>query len=162
MRNLDQKTATLFGRLSSACVSFRLGGNQIVDARVPSLGDDPGQNVLREYGLHFDNLNVLNEHGLIISDYNSRYDYMLCIGFVVPEHVHTFVRIPFAFQGRNWVLVPTEQRKVQQEFRLSGVALTKSGRELLAVVDLEPLTGYAQALIEFLEKDNLKMIEVDG
>ena len=47
-------------------------GNQVIDARVPSLGGNAADNALQKYGLDFGNLNVLNEHGLIISDYRAR------------------------------------------------------------------------------------------
>ena len=46
----------------------------MLDARVPSLGGNAAQNSLEAYGLGFGNLNVLNEHGLIIADYNSWFD----------------------------------------------------------------------------------------
>ena len=75
LKNLDQATARLFGKLCSICISLRLDGNQFIDARVPSLGGNAGSNALQEYGLDFGNLNVLNEHGLVISDYNSWVDY---------------------------------------------------------------------------------------
>ena len=162
LRNLDQSTAGLFTRLSSVCVSISFNGNQLIDARVPSLGGDAGQNALQEYGLQFDKLNVLNEYGLIISDYNSRYDYKLCIGIPMPGPTPRFVRIPFGFQGQYWVLVPTGQHKDEQEFRLSGVALTKAGRELSTIVDLEPVNDYFQALMEYFKKSGLQMTEVDS
>ncbi len=161
LRNLDQTTARLFEKLCSACVSIRVSGDHFMDARVPSLGGHAGHNVLRDYGLSFDNLNVLNEHGLVISDYNSWYDYRLCIGIRIGEPVQHTVRIPFRFQGRNWTLKPTTEQAVDQEFKLSGVALTGSGRELSRIVDLVPVNKYAQALMNFFQKNNLKMIEVD-
>ena len=46
----------------------------ILDARVPSLGRSAGENSLQQFGLSFRELNILNEHGLIIGEYNSWYD----------------------------------------------------------------------------------------
>ena len=161
LRNLDQATAGIFRKLCSTCVSIRPDGNQFIDARVPSLGGNPGKNVLKDYGLNFDALNVLNQHGLIISDYNSWYDYRVCIGIASPDPEPRLIRLPFSFQGRYWVLESTTVRTENQEFRLSGVALTRSGRELSRIVDLEPMNKYAQALMEFFKTKNLKMTEVD-
>ena len=70
LKNLNQATAKLFEILCSICVYF-LGGESITDAIVPSLGTNAGTNGLINYVLDFNMLNILNEHGLIISDYNS-------------------------------------------------------------------------------------------
>ena len=150
LRNLDQATASIFRKLCSICISIRLDGNQFIDARVPSLGGNPSNNVLNDYGLNFDALNVLNEHGLIISDYNSWSNhYGLCIEIVSSGSESPRARLPFSLQGRYWILVSTTIRAENQEFRLSGVALTRSGRELSRIVDLEPMNKYAQALMKF-------------
>ena len=162
LRNLDQATASIFRKLCSTCVSIRLDGNQFIDARVPSLGGNPGDNVLQDYGLNFDALNVLNEHGLIISDYNSWFDYGPCIGIALSDPEPRMLRFPFNFQDRYWVLVSTTGRAENQKFRLSGVALTRSGRELSRIVDLEPINKYAQALMKFFKTKNLKMTEINN
>ena len=160
LKNLDQATARLFGKFCSTCISLRTDGNQFIDARVPSLGGNAGNNALQEYGLSFGNLNVLNEHGLVISDYNSSSDYRLCAGVFLSER--NPVRIPFSFQGRNWVLLPTTERAIDQELRIHGVALTRSGQELSRIVDLAPMNEYTQALTKFFKEKNLQMIEVDS
>ena len=119
-----------------------------------------GDNALQKYGLDFGNLNVLNEQGLIISDYNSWRDYKMSMGIRLPEHTQGTLRIPFSFQGRYWVFSSTTERAANQEFRISGVALTQSGRELLRIVSLEPMNEYTQALMKFFQTKNLQMIEV--
>ena len=159
LRNLDQATASLFGKFCSACVSL-LDGNQFVDSRVISLGGDAGSNALEKYGIRFGNLNVLNEHGLVIADYNSWRDYQLCIGIHLPEPEQGIFRHPFRFQGRNWVLKPITGRAASQEFKVHGVALTWSGMELSRIVDLEPMNEYMQALMEYFKSKRLQMTEV--
>ncbi|MCY3899274.1 MAG: DUF2806 domain-containing protein [Caldilineaceae bacterium] len=160
LKNLDKSVATLFGKICSICVSIRPDGNSFMDARVPSLGGNAATNALKDYNLGFGNLNVLNEHGLVISDYNSWYDIRAAIGIAAGGTRPSFVRIPLYFQGKYWVLVPTTQRDLGKEFRLSGVALTKSGQELSRIVALEPADQYAQALQDYFEKDSLRMTEV--
>ena len=160
LKNLDKTVATLFRKLCSTCVSIRPDGDSFIDARVPSLGGNAGNNALRDYGLDFRNLNVLNEHGLIISDYNSWHDTQGFIGIASGGVSPSFVRIPFHFQSKYWILIATTQRELGKEFRLSGVALTKSGQELSKIIDLEPVDQYALDLQEYFAKNKLKMVEV--
>ena len=155
LRNLDQNTAHLFRKLCSACVFVSPDGKAILDARVPSLGGNAGNNSLQAYGLNFDALNVLNEHGLIISDYNSWYDCRASIG-LSSNNESQLIRIPFQFQGRYWVLTPKEPA-VGKEFKLHGVALTRAGRQLSRIVDSEPMNKYAQDLMKFFETKGLSM-----
>ena len=164
LRNLDQTSAKLLQVLSSACISIRPDGAHAVDARVPSLGRNAAENSLQDFGLAFGNLNILNEHGLIISDYNSWYDVNMCIGIPMPNSPDGFgvVRIPFEFQARHWVLTPSVQRKVGTQCRLSGVALTQAGKELSKIVDCEPMPKYHKALADFFASQHLVMTEVDN
>ena len=128
LRTLDQETAAIFRQLCSACTVLMPVDNMILDARAPSLGGNPGSNSLQKYGLGFGNLNVLNEHGLIISDYQSWYDYRMAAGMTVGQGQTQTVYIPFGFQGKYWILLSESNRNPNEEFRLSGVALTKSGQ----------------------------------
>ena len=162
LRNLDQRTANLFRTLCSVCMLLKLGGSQFIDARVPSLGGNAGSNALQAYGLGFDSLNVLNEYGLITSDYNSWRDYGICIGTVLPNPNPQVLRIPFMFQNQCWILLPTGKYTIGQEFRLEGVALTRSGRELSQVVSLEAMPQYTQDLMKFFESNHLQMTQVEN
>ena len=163
LRDLDQSTAALFKTFCSASVHLAPAENIILDARVSSLGGNAANNSLRQYGLGFADLNVLNEHGLIISDYNAWYDYQMSIGLPLPGPGQESVRIPFMFQGRSWVLEnTTTQPRKDQEFRLSGVALTRSGQELSRIIELQPMEAYSQGLIDFFAKRNLRMVETSS
>ena len=159
LKNLDQATARLFRKFCSACIFLTPDGKAPIDARVPSLGGNAGTNSLQAYGLHFGALNILNEHGLIISDYNSRNDYRLSIGLKI-DNPPQLIRMPFRFQDRYWILIPTSERDPNEEFRLSGVALTRSGRELSGIVGLESMDQFSQALSGFFQREKLQMTEV--
>ena len=158
LRNLDQATSKLFARLCAAVVFLTTGQDSIVDARVPSLGGNAGSNALERFGFSFSVLNRLNEHGLIIADYNSWYDYQLAIGIEIPGG--RSIRVPFVFQEKRWVLTPIETRKPSNSLKVSGVALTLSGRELAKVVELQSMDDYRNALIVFWEGQGLAMTEV--
>ena len=160
LKNLDRKPARLFNTLCSVCVSIRLDANVALDARVPSMGGEPAQNCLQKYGLAYDSLNILNEYGLIIPDYNSYYPYKMSIGINAGGSGQQKIRIPFTFQKRFWVLEPTPEFGQHGEFRLAGVMLTQAGRELQSVVAAEPNHQFLQDLNEFFKKNNLHMTEV--
>ena len=164
LRNLDRPTAMLFRGFCFICISLFTDEDHLVDARVLSLGGDAAQNALKKFGLSFDNLNILNEHGLIIADYNSWYDIRMCIStFGTNEKQEKVVaRIPFRFEDCYWVLEPTTPRKTGAEYLASGVALTKAGRELLKVVECQPVPGYRQELEAFFTSQRMVMTEMDS
>lgn len=156
LRNLDQATAELFRRLCSACV-FVVIGSDVLDARVPSLGGNAATNSLKAHGLDFGVLNRLNEHGLIISDYNSWFDFQAAIGVTVGDRTAV---MPFVFQGKPWILAPEESRELGQTYRLSGVALSISGRELARIVEIEPIEAFTEDLKGYFLRDKLQMVEL--
>ncbi len=166
LKNLDMPTAQLFGVLRSGCMSvyFDYHHSRAADARVLALGFDATQNALRKFGLSFENLNVLNEHGLIIPDYRSWYDVRMCIGTIATndKQEQQMVRVPFEFEDRHWILEPASSWKMGSEYRVSGVALTGAGRELLRVVECRPIPGYRDALTDFFASQEMTMTETDG
>ena len=164
LKNLDRSTARLFGILRSGCISLDGGEGHLSEARVLALGGNAAQNALRKFGLSFDNLNILNEHGLIIPDYRSWYDIRMCIRTfaTIEKQENLIVRIPFAFEKRYWVLEPPASWTTGAEYRVSGVGLTGAGRELLRVVECQPIPGYREDLKAFFASQEMAMTETDG
>ena len=164
---LDQNTAVLFKKFCSACVIVGVLGipnsEQVFDARVLSLGGSLGSNALSKYGLGLDQLNILNEYSLITSgdislhDYNlvSLYDYNLCI-----VYEDNPVRLPFQHQGKSWALLPLPDWDHKPKFLVSGVALSRVGRELFRIVDQDPMPEYTEDLEKFFAEQKLQMVEV--
>jgi hypothetical protein len=150
---LDTPAAALFRKLCSLSISLRIPG-MTIDARVPALDGNASSNSLQAYGLSFGNLNTLHEYGLIIPDYNSWMDYRPSVAF------NNAVALPLTYQGQHWALVPSQERKPEQDLRVSGVALSHSGAELLNVVDLEKDDRYTQALQAYFARLNLVMAPV--
>lgn len=156
LASLDQETATHFARLCSLSSSFDSG-----DIRVPSLVGDANTNALQDYGLTFATLNLLNEHGLIISEYNSVLEFLASFGHYEDERKVSCR--PFTYLGKHWILRPMSRETVGQIFEIHGVALTKSGRELFSIVKPDPVDSYSHELVGFFEKNGYRMIEVsDG
>ena len=153
---LDQKTAQLFRKFCSIAIIFP--GE--IDIRVCSLKGTAGENSLSKYGFSFSELNILNEHGLIISDYNSWRDYQLCIvGSITLSESGSSIQIPFQHQGKSWSLVPIGKHAPSKQFRVHGVALTSSGVELSRLVQREPMEEYTRDLVAFFQTKNLQMME---
>ena len=159
LKNLDKTTASLFQKLCSVCVSVSGDGITWYDSRVLFLGSYGEGNALRDYGLDFGNLNVLSEHRLIRAEYNSWHDYVGYTG-VAASGAQSIVYFPLSFQNKYWILMPIGARVQRTEFKLSGVALTESGRELSRVIDLVPEKRYTLNLIEYLRGKKLEMTEV--
>ena len=162
LRNLDKRAADLIVKLCSACVTVSMPENGLLDARVPFVSGYKEGNALGQYGLDYGKLIALQEHGIVTSDLNSWHDYNACIEPWVSEPKVGMLVCPFSFQSQYWVLSPTAERPVDEEFRLPGVALTRSGWELSNIVDLEPMADYFQALMEFFSARKLRMTQADS
>lgn len=160
LRNLDQATADYFRTLCSLCLFYYTPDSGIaVDARVCALGGNPAHNCLADYGLDFDALNRLNEHGLIIADYNSWMEYTVEGEDGVNDDGQE-VSHPFVLQGSRWDLDLATAGAERRIIRLHGVALTWAGRELAEVVDARDDRCYRQKLEEFFRKHGMTMIRV--
>ena len=159
LKDLDRTAATLFRTLCSVSVSVRASDGTVADMRVLGLGGNPGRNALKDHGLAFSSLDVLHEHGLITPNYDTTGDYRICIGMLI-DGLPQIQRTPFAFQDRFWVLEPSAPRDLTQEFRTPALVLTRAGKELSRVVELEPQDKYGRDLSAFFAKHHLRMVEV--
>jgi hypothetical protein len=151
---LDNKAAKLFQLFCSQTISLRAGEN-IFDARVVSFTGNAASNSLSQFGLSFNALNVLQEYGLIISDYNSYMPYSPCIA-----NEHNQVGIALRFQNKNFGLVPLDKEKYDKVLKLNGVALTNAGKELLDIIPLTATGNYTESLIEFFKAKHLDFVEI--
>ena len=111
-------------------------------------------NSLQPYGLGFGQLNTLEEYGLIISDYDSYKDYR-------PSVAHEKnVALPLIYQKARWALVPKLQRQISQEFKVVGVAMARSGKELVSNVDAETDEKDTLELKNFFDRQGMMMTAV--
>ena len=157
LKNLDETTARLFSRFCSAAVYLKDHDGKVFDARVPSLGENAAQNSIEKYGLGFGKLNRLNEHGLIIADYNSYYRFVVC-----NDDSKKPSEFELYHQGVVWDLIIAQQVAKEKSIKLHGVAMTIAGRELSRVVTHEPMAEYTQALRTFLlSRFGLRMKQIE-
>ena len=163
LRDLDQTTANLFRTLCSMATSVILSDGTIPDSRVNSLGGNAAENSLKEFGLVYYQLNILNEHGLIVPSFNSSMGYESFIVRTADDPSGRSGSGSFTYQGRNWRLVPNGERNSDKEFRASGVAMTLAGRELSRVIDLVSMPAYDEALSSYFTDQGFTMTQVrDG
>lgn len=151
---LDNEAAKLFQIFCSNSISLRIG-NKICDARVVSLTGTAGSNSLLKFGLSYDNLNILQEYGLITSDYNCRMPYAISI-----INEQNQVIAPIRFQGLYYGLLPIDRTKISEDLFLNGVSLTKAGKELIDIIPINPSPTYETELKDYFEKKHLKFIQV--
>ena len=70
------------------------------------------------------------------------------------------ISVPFMYQGKYWLLASSTAYNESDQFKLHGVALTRSGMELKQIIDIDPVDQYTQDLIAFFQNKNLIMTEV--
>ena len=138
---LDNQAAQLFSLACSMSVSLQTHGI-IFDARVLGLGQI-GRNSLAAYGMPYSACVILQEYGLVVSDLSGYFDYQSS------QLVDGGVHLPLTHQNEHWVLVQ-QQGQAQREMRLEGMQFTASGRELLSIVELQPVPEYTEAMTTFL------------
>ena len=154
MAQLDNNAAHLFVRLCSLSVSLRIpNSNVIIDARVVSMGN-AAANSLAQFGFGFDQLNVLHEYGLIISDYNSFRDSSISVAN------NGQVNLPLTYQNQAYALIPKLSSYTPSPLHVHGVAFSQSGKELLRVVDIQPDQEYTQALTNFFDQQGFLLMKI--
>ncbi len=173
LRNLDRDAAQLFAKLCSLSLSFVIDGTEILDGRVVSLKGNAAENSLAEYGLSFGELNRLQEHGLIISDYNSWRDYSS-----FPRALHTLKQanpeapiqalvlslrnsLTISYAGSLWFLRHVRDESPAGEIRINGVAMSSAGKELSRIVVPVPNPAYSTALASFLLRKQLTLTRLE-
>ena len=153
LSSLDSEVAQIFKLLCSLRITSQIG-DHIRDSRVVSLGKSASLNSLRSYGLGFGQLSLLEENGLIISQYDSQMHYE---NFVA-DGSRSMV-LSFLYQNKDRIFIPLPNWQTSDKLWLSGVALSHSGRELMKIVDTEEDKKYTDALQEYFKSLNLEMVE---
>ena len=152
---ISTKTATRFRRAASVCISMG-----IHDARIPAVGGRLAENCLMDIGLSYDVLTALTENGLVHPDYACWMPYgplhQANPGISLPPNAQE----PLLHQGKRWVLVGASEVCKRKPLRVAGAAFTHAGRELLTVVDIEPLPEFTEQLKAHFAKSQYQMVEV--
>ncbi|MCY4015496.1 MAG: DUF2806 domain-containing protein [Gammaproteobacteria bacterium] len=150
---ISTRTAERFRRAASVAIS------KDNDTRVPAVNGGLGNNCLRDIGLSYDVLTELTENGLVRPDYGSRMPYGPIHEATSVQELPPNLQLPFQHQSRWWALVGTTEETKVKALRVQGAAFTVAGRELLSVVDLEPLPEFTERLKAHFVKSKYEMRE---
>jgi hypothetical protein len=70
------------------------------------------------------------------------------------------VKLPLIYQNGPWALAAKVACPANQEFRVHGVALSWSGKELMNIVDIELNEKYTLALNNFFEEQGVTLTRI--
>ena len=163
---LSQSTANLFRKAASLRVSMEIIASNngypklhVLDARVPSLGGNLGQNYLQDEGLSYDHLIKLTENGLLHPDYDSRHPYDLVIANLSLGSralAHLF------HQDQKWNLIPLPSFKSGNSLMIPGAKFTTVGQELLHIVDIESDAAFLDKVRTYLKSQHVEMVTLSS
>lgn len=154
---LDNDAARFFQVLCSLAISLH-SKSYSTDTRVVYFDDLLTNSSLGKYGLSVDAINILQEYGLIIPEYQSYHNYSDCIR---QEEFKQLNNKTICFQKRHYVLTPTFHQKTFGGVYLLGIVLTKAGKELLEIIPSVEQEQYKKDLTSFLlSKHHMKLIEL--
>ncbi|MGI9249721.1 MAG: DUF2806 domain-containing protein [Pseudohongiellaceae bacterium] len=155
LSQLDNQAAILFRTLCSLASTLRNRPHSVIDSRAISIGGNAALGSLSKYGLDYAHLNILQEHGLIIPEYNSWINYGPCV--LDENNVASSV---FQIQGKLFWLRRKNISGQISDLKMSGVALTKAGVELLDIVDAEMNKQYMDDLFVFFAAKGFECEEI--
>lgn len=147
---LDNKAATLFQNLCNLTSGMYLG-EYLFDAQVVSFNGSAASNSLEDFELGFANLNILEEYGLINSDYNSWIHYAPSIAND-QNKVRTSIKLGNKYFGFK-TINNLEYDKILQT---SGVRLTNAGKELYQIIPKGDNQKYFDAYTNILKVKALR------
>jgi hypothetical protein len=156
MGQMDSDVARLFQRFCSICITIEAAGNEIVDSRALTLGGQRSFG-LHDFGLNFIDIGSLAEYGLLVEPNSSELPY----GMTVPN-CGANVFSPMKYVNKHYILEAIPPRHASEFINYSerGLALSRVGRELLSIVDVEENKLYTEALISNFEKKGLRFLEI--
>ena len=161
LENLDQETAQLFRQLCSLSVTTYRTDGAINDVRVPNLGADTSEEILKPWDLGYARLLRLAEHGLLDVDITTRLDCASCIAFPLPG-TDRFGQMPFRFQNAWWVLLPSQYPDSTPNLDIAGVSLSAAGMELSKIIEVVPALDYGDRLARFFHSRSLDMVRANN
>lgn len=160
MGQMDADVAEIFRRFCSLCCAYRVGKERkIIDGRALALGVN-NQTALHDFGLPFSQMLMLEEYGLIAGIDPTSFPYD--ISLTRESYDGNIPVLPLAYSNELYMLHP-KPPKTEKDFDgygIFGVGLSRVGRELLNIVELEENPKYTKALMEFFDREGLIPIKL--
>ena len=157
---LNRETATLFRRAVSVSIRLEIsipggGPGHVRDVRIPALSGSLDDNCLIEHGLGYRELTELTASELLHSQYSSSATY----GPISPSHpTMPNLQIAMIHQDQQWLLLPTSSSLNGVPLPVSGAMFTRAGKELLRIVDIEPMPSFTEQLQKHFTDAHYSMV----
>jgi hypothetical protein len=153
MGQMDIDVAEIFRKFCSITSSHRIGPEAIVlSGCAISLGKNY-TTALHNFGLPYSHILALEEYGLIAS----RTPGDAPCFFSIYTEEDNFVQVPLKYNNEEYVLIPKKPKPATDfsEYDTLGIELSRVGRELLSVVEVEENCDYTKELIAYFDKEGL-------
>ena len=157
---MDFDVAEIFRRFCSLCCSSKVGEERrIIDGRALALGK---RNVvaLHDFGLPHSQMLMLEEYGLITGMEPTSFPYDMSI--IRQQYSDKTPVLPLTYVNKVYMLYPKPPKTSDdfERYGIYGIALSRVGKELMSIVEVEENPQYTDALVNFLNKEGLQLFEL--
>jgi hypothetical protein len=156
MGQMDSDVAQMFQKFCSMCITIKARDNEIVDSRVITFEKNKSLG-LYDFGLNFIEISTLAEYGLLVEPNASEMPY----GMAIPD-CGANVFTPVRYANNDYIFMPIPPRNASEFLRHGemGLALSRAGKELLSIVDIQENEAYTNSLKSYLKKRGLSLLQV--
>jgi hypothetical protein len=154
MGQMDVDVAQLFQRFCSMCITLKLKGDKTFHSRVLTFGRNHVHH-LNSYGLDFLKIGALSEYGLLSESQPTELPYNMSVNGCIPGKL-----APLKYDSQYYMLeaIPPHSAADFSMYDELGLALSRAGRELLSIVDIEENKQYTEALKNHLKEKGLRLV----
>ena len=145
---LDESTGTCFQNLCN--ISLSGIGAQAVVVIWTGIGN-PGANKLEEYGASYYQLTDLEQHGLIVGEFNVTHNL---------DHLWKD-KVPFEMAGKKIFI--SKKKDADKDPNLSDIKtimFTRAGTEIRKIIALEPNKDYLHKIVDIFGNNNCDIYEI--
>lgn len=156
MGQMDTDVAELFRQFCSLTSSLQMGSS-VIDGRLLVLKNN-GSPLLHDLGMTYGNLLTLQEYGLIVDAEATKFPYDMCI----LGSDNGKPKLALTYNSVQYVLIPKPPKTAEDfgHFLQFGIALSRVGRELLNVVELQENQQYSEAFNSFFDQEHLVLYKI--
>lgn len=150
---MDTEIAKTFKAFCSMCVTYVASKGEIVDARVLTFGSEANYG-LNKFGMPWTAVALLAEYGLLSDADPRQVPYALALfDATMPKKT----QLPIKYADKFYVLVPIAPKTLDDfpSFQEYGLALSRAGRELFNIVEIEENKKYTEELITYFNGKGL-------
>jgi len=145
---LEANAADLFENFCSHCTRSLDADGSVKHARMIVPDGSAGTDGLARYGFSFDQLTLLQEHGLL----------SVTLGTLEPLIEYIGNDKFFELNGKVFSIIPAHGRSPELEREVVGVGLSRVGLELLQITEQQSIDSYYNALSIYFREIGVKVM----